>query len=82
MRFSTLTLFGFVAACAVMIGYVALPSDFQQLITVAIFVAAGCASSLYLAFAREPKHTQLAALVMAAVVLLMALVLLLRWLFP
>jgi hypothetical protein len=79
MRFSTVTLFAFVAACAVLIGYVALPSDFQQLITAAAFVAAGCASCLYLAFAREPKHTQLALVIMAGVVLVMALLVLLRW---
>ena len=43
-------------------GFVALPSDFQRLITAAIFLLVGIASGLYVAFAPEEKQSRAIAL--------------------
>jgi hypothetical protein len=75
MRFTIPTLFGITFACAVLTGFVALPSDFQRLITAAVFLLVGIASGLYVAFAPEEKQSRAIALGFIAIALLVSLAL-------
>jgi hypothetical protein len=72
MRFTIPTLFGITFACAVLTGFVALPSDFQRLITAAVFLLVGIASGLYLFFSDKSKESRMI-LTIAAILMLASL---------
>jgi hypothetical protein len=71
MRYTLPTLFGIVFACAVLTGFVALPSDFQQFITASVLLVVGIGSALYIAFV-DRTHESRIVLACAAILLLIA----------
>jgi hypothetical protein len=53
MQFTTRGLFAFVFACALLTGFVALPSDFQEFLFVLALLLPGVVYLLYLAYASK-----------------------------
>jgi hypothetical protein len=65
MQFTTRSLFAFTFACALLSGYVALPSDFKGLLAVSVVLFAGVGGCFYTAFATHIPRSHVAAIVVA-----------------
>jgi predicted membrane channel-forming protein YqfA (hemolysin III family) len=65
MQFTTRSLFALTFACALLSGYVALPSDFKGLLAVSVVLLAGVAGCIYTAFAPHIPRSRVASIVIA-----------------
>jgi hypothetical protein len=65
MQYSTRTLFGLTLVCALLSGYVALPSDFKGLLAVSVVLLAGVAGCIYTAFATQIPRSRVASILIA-----------------
>jgi predicted membrane protein len=65
MQFTTRSLFGFTLACALLTGYVALPTDFKEFIFVLALLFAGVGSCFYMAIAPHLERSRVTAFLIA-----------------
>jgi hypothetical protein len=76
MQFTTRSLFALTLACALLSGYVALPSDFQGFLSVSVLLLAGVAGCIYTALAIHIPRSRVASILIAWVLAFFVVVLL------